>query len=284
MGGFEFCTATHLQEALSILRRLDVQACVVAGGTDVARRIRSGELRPELLLDISHIGELRGIREEDGYIHIGALTRIAQLAESALLAKKAPALYDAANRFADPNTRNRATIGGNIANASPGGDTLPPLYALGAQVLLAGPKGERSLPVHECITGSFQTALAPEELVTGVRFAPCPHSAFTKIALRRAMAVSVETAAVALEKDGEGVVTACRVAFGALAPTPVRGYRAEAAFIGRRPEEIVFAEAAEAAARDIKPRDGLRGTREYRYGTVGVILERTFKAAYGKGE
>ena len=83
MGGFEFCTATHLQEALSILRRLDVQACVVAGGTDVARRIRSGELRPELLLDISHIGELRGIREEDGYIHIGALTRIAQLADVA---------------------------------------------------------------------------------------------------------------------------------------------------------------------------------------------------------
>lgn len=283
MDGFEFCSVDQLQEALSILARPDSRVCVVAGGTDVVRRIRNGEQSPGLLLDISRVKELRGIREENGLIYIGALTSIAELAASVLLAQKAPTLYEAANRFADPNTRNRATIGGNIANASPGGDTLPPLYALGAQVLLTGLKGTRSLPVNECITGSFKTELGPGELVMGVRFAPCPNSAFTKVALRRAMAVSVETVAVALEKDGEGVVTDCRVAFGALAPTPVRGFYAEQAFIGKRPDQAVFAAAKEAAAGDIRPRDGLRGTREYRYSTVGVILERTFQAAYHKG-
>ncbi|MEL7608042.1 MAG: FAD binding domain-containing protein [Bacillota bacterium] len=282
MGGFEFCSVDRLEEALSILTRPDSRACVVAGGTDVVRRIRNGEQAPGLLLDISRIHELRGIREESGLIRVGALTTIAELAASELLLHKAPALLQAANRFADPNTRNRATLGGNIANASPGGDTLPPLYALGAQVLICGPKGSRSLPINECITGSFKTALDPDELVMGVCFAPCPNSAFTKVALRRAMAISMETAAVALEKDDEGVVTACRVAFGALASTPVRGFYAEQAFIGKRPDQAVLAAAKEAAVGDIRPRDGLRGTREYRYSTVGVILERTFQAAYSQ--
>ena len=282
MGGFEFCSAENLQEALFVLTRPDARACVVAGGTDVTRRIRSGEQPPGLLLDISRVEELRGVSEEDGFIHIGALTRIEQIAKSELLRGKAPALYEAANRFADPNTRNRATLGGNLANASPGGDTLPPLFALGARVLLCGGKGSRSLPMEEFITGSFRTALSPDELVLGVCFSPCPNSAFTKVALRRAMAVSVETVAVALEKDADGVVTACRVAFGALGPMPARGYNAERELTGKRPDAAVLAAAKEAAAGDIRPRDGLRGTKEYRYGTVGVILERTFQAAYSR--
>ena len=137
------------------------RVCVVAGGTDVVRRIRNGEQPPGLLLDISHIQELRGIREEKGLIRIGALTSIAELAASALLAKKAPALFEAANRFADPNTRTVPRWGAILPTPPPGGDTLPPLYVLRAQVWLTGPKGSRSLPVDECITGSFKTGAGP---------------------------------------------------------------------------------------------------------------------------
>jgi len=283
MGGYKFSIASNLGEALSALARLGPDVCVVAGGTDVTRRIRNGQESPALLLDISRIGKLRGIREKNGQIIIGALTTIAQIASSELLMSKAPALYEASCRFADPNTRNRATLGGNIVNASPGADTLPPLFALDAQVLITGEKGDRRMPVCEFITGSYKTALKPSELVAGVSFAPCPNSAFTKIGLRKAMAVSVATAAVALIKDDEGVVSVCRVAFGALGPTPVRGFYSEKALSGKKPTSEVLASAMAEAEKDISPRDGLRGTKEYRNSTVGVILKRTFQAAYQKG-
>jgi len=193
-------------------------------------------------------------------------------------------LFDAANRFADPNTRNRATLGGNIVNASPGGDSLPPLFALDARVLLAGADGSRSIPVGEFITGSFETALEPGILVTGVSFRPCARGAFIKIGLRRAMAVSVETVAVCLDVGSDGVVTGCRIAFGALGPTPLRGFSAEKVLIGKQPSQAVLEEAAEAALNDIQPRDGLRGTKEYRNKTAGVILRRAIDTSLGCSE
>ncbi|MDR0840873.1 MAG: xanthine dehydrogenase family protein subunit M [Christensenellaceae bacterium] len=279
MSEFTFCSVFSIDEALMKLAQ-EPGACVVAGGTDVTLRIREGRQRPGLLLDISRIAELQGIREERGYIHIGATTTLAAIASSELLAAKAPALYEAANRFADPNTRNRATIGGNIVNASPGADTPPPLCALGAEVLLRSPKGTRCLPVWEYLLGPNRTALLPGELVLGVRFKPCPHSAFIKIGLRKAMAISVETAAVALEKDENGVITACGIAFGALGPKALRAWNTEKALLNKRPSNAVLAAAVAAVGTDIQPRDGLRGTKEYRYSTAGVIFERAFLAAY----
>ena len=282
MSGYAFHAAKDLREAAAMLAETCALAYIVAGGTDVMLEIRDGKHPPGLLLDISRLNELRGIEEKDGEIHIGALTTIRELAESPIIAKSAPALHDAALRFADPSTRNRATIGGNIVNASPGADGLPPLYALDARVALFSRDGERELAAWEFITGPQKTAIGDGEILTGITIRPCRNSAFVKMGLRRAMAIAMETVAVALETGDGGMVTSCRVAYGALGPTPLRGHETEKALTGKIPCRELLDEAAEAARRDIRPRDGLRGTREYRLGTVGVILRRAFEIAYGR--
>ncbi|MDR1193023.1 MAG: FAD binding domain-containing protein [Peptococcaceae bacterium] len=282
MSGFAFQSAGSLEEALAVLARTEGETRIVAGGTNVVPAIRDGRQPPALLLDISRLDGLRGLREEKGKLWIGALTTLAELAASPLLAERAPALYQAANSFADPNTRGRATVAGNITNASPGADMAPPLLVLEAEVFLTGPAGHRSLPLREYLTGPFRAALTRDEIVTHLTISPQVHSAFIKIGLRRAMAISVATVAVALEKATDGAVTACRIAFGALGPTALRAPQAESVFLGRQPDSALFAAAAAAIAGDIQPRDGLRGTREYRLSAAGAILERAFSLAYYK--
>jgi carbon-monoxide dehydrogenase medium subunit len=284
MSAFTFHAAASLAEALEILEKAGTEARVIAGGTNLVPDIQHGRVSPALLLDISRLGELKGIKQEGERISLGALTTLAEILASPLIAAAAPALRDAARHFADPLTRSRATVAGNLSNASPGADSAPPLYALDGEVTLTSRAGSRRLPVWDYITGAGQTARRPEELLTSIDFTPCRLSAFTKLGLRRAMTIAVETVAVALEKDRDGVVRACRIAFGALGPTPLRAGTGEGILTGKKPAPELLAAAAEAVKADIRPRDGLRGTKFYRNATAGLLLERTFWQAYQRGE
>jgi carbon-monoxide dehydrogenase medium subunit len=219
------------------------------------------------LVDASRIGDLRFIREEGGWVHIGALTTYADILASPLLRDAAPSLVAAAETVGAPPTRHRGTLGGNIANASPAGDTLPPLLTLNAEVRLTSQDSERTLPLSRVLCGPRQTCIEPGEVVHSVSFARLPEpfgAIFLKLGNRRGMAISVVNAAVALMMAADGRVADARVALGSVAPTAVRSPGAEAVLTGQYPTPETLQKAAQAVVSDISPISDVRGAAEYR--------------------
>ena len=281
MQEIDFYTATSLEE----LHRLaqETGGRVIAGGTDVLVRMQRGSFPAETLIDASRVGALRFIREEDERIHIGALTTYADMLSSARLKEAAPALVQAAATVGAPQTRYRGTLGGNIGNASPAGDTLPPLLALDAQVTLTRQAGERVLSLAQVLVGPGQTCLEPGEIIHSVTFNRLSRpsgAVFLKLGSRRGMAIAVVNVAVALVPTPEGRIAAARVALGAVAPTAVRCPHAEAALVGQVPSGAVFEAAAEAVQEDIAPISDIRGTAEYRRHAAGRLLKRALQEAW----
>ena len=208
---------------------------------------------------------LGGVRRVDGHVEVGAAATISELLREPLVAQTAPALVQAAAAFANPLVRNRATLGGNLADASPAADTAPPLLALDAVVDLASAAGTRCLPLKDFLTGVRETLRRPDELLVAVRW-PIPvrgsAGAFHKIGLRKSDAISVLSVAVHLALDEAGVCREARIALGAVAPRPVRAYTAEAALVGQVLTLAHLAEAACLAGDDSAPHQrypGLRG-------------------------
>jgi len=281
MKSFSYVKAPDLPAALSILDQKRDKACPVAGGTNVMVDIRAGKLNDLTLVGIGDIAALRGIRQKQDKIIVGSLATISELAGSALLAAQAPALYMAANVFADTVTRNSATIGGNIAYASPAADTAPALLALKAEVLIASAGGERRVNIAEFFSGVNKTVLAPQELIIAIEFAPCPTSAFYKIGLRNAMAISVATAACAVQLARGGVIGDCAIALGSVAPTPVRAYTVEKQLIGLKPDQRALAIVLAALEGEISPIDDIRASAAYRRQVAPVLVKRALFKACG---
>lgn len=281
MDGFDFISAVDLHDALTILARESGNVCPVSGATNVVVKAQSGRLKDKLLVGIDRIDALKGIREEDGYIHIGALTTLAEIADSALLREKASVLWQAAQVFADPVIRNRATIGGNIADASPTADTAPPLLALGAEVVLQSLRGERILPLDSFFFNVCKTALEDDELIISVRFRPCKTGAFVKLGLRNAMAKTLISAAAIVQLDDAGKVYACAIAMGSVAPRPIRAKNAEAALIGKPLTDETLALMKTALMEDIDPIESIRASAFYRANVACTIAERAVRTAIG---
>ncbi len=279
MNGFDYIEAKDLNDALTILDRERGNACPVAGGTNVVVKSKAGRIKDKLLVSIDRLDELRGIEETDGYISIGALTTIAQIAESELLKEKAPVLWQAAQVFADPLIRNRATIGGNVADASPTADTAPPLLVLDAEVILQSMRGERILPLDSFFHNVCSTALEDDELVVAVRFRPCKTGAFVKHGLRNAMAKTLISAASIIQLDGEGKVEQCAIAMGSVAPRPIRARNAEDALRGHPLTEETLTRMKEAVKQDIHPIESIRASVFYRSNVACTIAERAVKKA-----
>ncbi|MDR0840666.1 MAG: xanthine dehydrogenase family protein subunit M [Christensenellaceae bacterium] len=281
MKEFAFVNAPTLDSAVALLGELGEKAYVVAGGTNVMVDIRVGKRNGRTLVNIRDIGALKGISLQNDEMRVGALATLSQIAASELLKEKAPCLYMAANVFADPTTRNSATIAGNCAGASPAADTAPSLLALNAIAHIVSAKGERQLNMNEFFAGVNRTHLQPGELITHFTFKPSK-SGFIKLGIRNSMAISIVTAAAALELAGD-VVTTCRVALGSVAPTPVRAKSVEAALTGQRLTEELLAHAAERVREDISPIDDVRATGAYRREVAPVCVKRAVKlAAYGE--
>jgi len=259
----------YAAETLDDLHRLlaETGARIIAGGTDVLVQMQRGVFLATCLVDASRVTGLRFITEEAGWIHIGALTTYADILASPLLCDTAPALVEAAATVGAPQTRSRGTLGGNIANASPAADALPPLLTLNAQVRLASSQGERVLPLSEVLRGPHQTCLRPDEIIHSVSFARLPGpsgAAFLKLGNRDGMAIAVVNVAVALVIATDGRIAEARVALGAVAPTPVRSPHAEAVLVGQRPTADVIEAAAQAMRADIAPISDVRGSADYR--------------------
>ncbi|HID86700.1 MAG TPA: xanthine dehydrogenase family protein subunit M, partial [Anaerolineae bacterium] len=272
----EYHFAASVEEAVEILARHGDEARLVAGGTDLLVELRKGEMPPRILVDITRLPELREIRQADGRIVLGAGVTFAQILASPLLRAHALPLVEAASTVGSTQIRHLGTLGGNLATASPAGDSLPALMALDARITLAGPQGRRELPLEEFLVGVKRTALAPGELIEKIAFpamGPETRGAFLKLGLRRAVAIAVVSVAVAVRMDGERVADA-RIALGAVAPTVIRAREAEESLVGRPLSDETIARAGELAMAAARPIDDIRGSAAYRREMVGVLVRR----------
>ncbi|MEO5704398.1 MAG: xanthine dehydrogenase family protein subunit M [Candidatus Limnocylindrales bacterium] len=256
----------------------------IAGGTDVMVAI-TGELGPipERMLDLSRIDELRGIQLEAGSLVLGARTTYTEIRRSALCREHLPALVEASATIGAAQIQNRGTLGGNIANASPAGDTLPILLAADAVILLGGQRGEREVAAKDFFIAYRKTALAPDELILQVRF-PLPPGRevrFRKVGTRRAQAISKVMMALAWEDFGSTGWQNVRVALGSVAATPIRARATEQVLEGARPTPEVADLAAETLAGELNPIDDVRSTADYRRTVSARILHRLLRDAGG---
>ena len=254
----------------------------VAGGTDLLVQI-TGELGdpPERVLDIWHLDELRGIRMESNALVLGALTTYAEIRRSPLVAEFLPALGEAAATIGAAQIQNRGTIGGNVMNASPAGDTLPLLLATDAQLIAGTAAGERWIPVREFWPAYRQTALEPTELLLriSIPLADGRQLRYRKVGTRRAQAISKVVMALAWQAD-DGADAAWRnvhLALGSVAATPVRAPATEAVLEGVMPTEAIADRAASTLAGEINPIDDVRSSADYRRAVAARVLHRLIR-------
>jgi CO/xanthine dehydrogenase FAD-binding subunit len=256
----------------------------VAGGTDLLVQI-TGELgpTPERVLDIWGLDELRGINLEGDELVIGALTTYTELRTSALVGELLPALASASATIGAAQIQNRGTIGGNLVNASPAGDTLPIWLATDTSIVVGGANGERSVPASEFFTGYRQTARRDDELVLRVRVPLLPrrHVRFRKVGTRRAQAISKVVLALSWLTGEDGAWQNCRVALGSVAATPVRASATENALNGRHPVRATADSAVTALEGEIHPIDDVRSTADYRRLVAGRVLRRLLREEGG---
>ncbi len=281
----EYYQPRTTDELTSVLDR--TRGRVLAGGTDVLPRLRRGLLNEACLIDISRVADLRYIRQVDGHIEIGALTTLAELLHSPLIQREALALSQAAATVGCPQTRNRGTIGGNLANASPAADSAPSLLTLDANVHLASSKTERVIRLCDFFVGPGKTCLASGEYIHHVTVAgPTGKwgASFQKLGKRSGMAISVASAAAYLEVDPDGRLQAARLAFGSVAPCPVRGPHAEEMLLGNAPSPQLFQQAGRAALADVSPIGDIRASREYRMHVVPILAQRALMSALQQAE
>jgi CO/xanthine dehydrogenase FAD-binding subunit len=274
---FDLLRPDTLQEALAMLAEHAPDVMPLAGGTNVIVELRDGNRSPKMLMDLSKLHELHGIRRDNGHIVVGGGTTIAELLTHPLTAEHGLPLQQAAAKLGNPLVRNRATVAGNLVNASPAADTAPPLMALGAEVELASQASTRRVPLDEFIVGVNKTCIRPDELVTAIRWpVPPARSAagFYKIGLRKADACSVINAAAMVVWDENGRCQQARIAIGAAAPRLVRAREAEAALQGQPLIDDVIAKVAHLAAQATQPIDDIRGTAAYRRRMAQVIVRR----------
>ena len=247
-----------------------------AGGTDLYVALNAGTPPGSRYVDLWGLRELRGIRVGRAGVTLGALTTFREIRDHAVLGKKLPSLVAAASEVGAWQIQNRATIGGNIANASPAGDSLPVLMAHDAMVHVRSVRGGRAIPFADLYTGYRALAMEPDELITSVEvpFAPAGARAFfRKVGTRRAQSISKVVCAGVLKLDRKGNATHARFALGSVAPVTLRARRAEEALMGIQASAAALAAARAALERDIAPIDDIRSTRDYRIAVAGNVLE-----------
>lgn len=278
----EFIQPDNISETLRALKRWGRKGLLVAGGTNVLPDLRAKKISPEALIDLSRLESLSFIKTEKGGIRVGALTSIADIAASNLLQKKAPILREAARHLGNPPVRNRATLGGNLSNASPAADTAVPLLALEAVVGVRGTGArERQIPLDQFFLGPNRNALKADEIITDIFF-PMPSSdakmSYRKLGLRNAMAISVITLGFVLE-GRKGTCRRVCIAFGAVAPKPIRAHQAENVLSGKKITPDLLRACAREAEKEISPITDIRAGAEYRRAIASALLQRTLGEA-----
>lgn len=276
MRDFRYFRPKTLKEALTLL--WNERGRVLAGGTDLLVKMKDGVISPECIIDITFIEDLRYIREKNGVVEIGSLATLSMVASSPVVKLRAPHLAESTRLIGSPQIRNVATIGGNIVNASPAGDSIPPLFTLNAEICLQSEKEERLLKIEDFFLGPGIAIIRPEELLTAIRFPSIDVSFFSffkKIGQRKALAISkVSLAFLGLLSEGQRSFKDVRISLGAVAPTVIRAKRAEEFLIGKAIDGEVLERVAALCAEETKPISDIRSTLVYRKKVSGELLKR----------
>ncbi len=277
---FEYLEPSTVKEVASLLEKHGDKAKVLAGGTDLIVKMKKGEVNSGYLINIGKIKGLDFIKEGGG-LSIGAATKLRSVEKSDLIREKYLVLFEAVKALGKVQARNMGTIGGNICNASPAADSAPALLVLGAQVRAMSSNGTRTIPLEEFFKGPGKTTLSPNELLTEIQIPSPPKSsggAFLKIARVSADLAKINAAA-AIERKGD-ICKSCRIALGAVAPTPLRIKRAEETLNGKKFDENIVEESARIVSEDIKPITDVRSTAEYRREVSKWLTENVLKTAW----
>ncbi|MDY0885709.1 xanthine dehydrogenase family protein subunit M [Dongia soli] len=268
---------TSFKAAAELLAKEKGQAFILAGGTDLLVRMRTGFVEPDLVVDVKRINGSREIKKTESGFVIGAAVSGAELSEHKALKKAWPGVVEAANLIGSKQVQGRCTMTGNLCNASPAADSVPALVAAGAKAVIVGPKGKRRVAVEEIPVGPGKTSLKKGEIVESIilpKRPPKSGDAYLRFIPRSEMDIAVVGVGVSVTLDGKGVVTKARVALGAVAPTVRLVPEAAKALIGTKMEEAALDKMAEACSAACSPIDDKRGTREFRIKVAGVLARR----------
>lgn len=278
---FEYLRPQTIPEAVAMLQKHGDEAKILSGGQSLIPMMKLRLARPAYLIDINRIRGLSYIKEDGGFLKIGGLTREAELESSELIRSKYPLLLDTAHVIADPQVRNLATVGGNLAHGDPANDHPAAMTALGAQIVATGSNGERVIPIEEFFVTLFTTALKQDEILTEIRI-PIPPvksgGAYFKLE-RKVGDFATAAAAVQLTLDGGGAIQKAGIALTNVGPTPIKARRAEDVLRGKKPDAGAIAQAAQFAAEDAQPGSDLRGPAEYKKGLVNELTKRAIARA-----
>ena len=278
---FDYHAPSTIGEATALLARLGEDAKVLSGGQSLIPLMKLRLASPAHIVDINGIAGLAYIREAEGVLQIGGLTRESELEESDLIRARYPLLHDTSKVIADPLVRNLATVGGNLAHGDPANDHPATMLALGAEVVAVGTKGERRMPIASFFTGPFATSLRPDEILVEIRVPmPSARSGGAYLKLERKVG-DFATAAVAVQLT-LGAGGACdQVGIGLtnVGLTPIKATKAEAVLKGKAPDEATIKRIAELAAEASEPAADLRGSVEYKKDLVRVLTARALRKA-----
>jgi carbon-monoxide dehydrogenase medium subunit len=282
MEGVRYEAPDTLQAAVALLAGATGTSRILAGGTDVIVQMETDLVEPALLVDIKKIRETREIAGENGGFRIGAAVPAMEIVEHAAFSKAWPGVVDGVKLIGSIQIKGRASIGGNVCNASPAADSVPALVAAGAIARIIGPNGMRDVPVEQLPVGPGKTSLAKGEIVVSFFLPARPahaSDAYQRFTPRTEMDIAVVGVAVNLALDAGGTCTAARVALGAVAPTVLLVKDAVDALIGTRLDDAALDRLAKAASAACRPIDDKRGTKEYRVKVAGVLARRTAQQA-----
>ncbi len=285
MSGLQYEAPFTVEAAVMLLTASGDNARVLAGGTDLLVQLRADLIDPELVVDLKRIPDLRRISEKDGGFSVGAAVTGAEMGEHAALKAAWPGLVEAMELIGSTQIQGRATMGGNLCNASPAADSVPALIAAGALATVAGPDGRRQVPVEDVATGPGQTSLAKGEIVVSFQFPARPPrsgDAYLRFIPRTEMDIAVVGAGVNLTLDADGACSDARVALGAVAERALLVTEAASALIGTKVDEAALDKLAEAASAACRPIDDKRGTVAFRTRVAGVLARRAAVSAVAR--
>jgi CO/xanthine dehydrogenase FAD-binding subunit len=274
---------TSVEDAVKILAGASGLAKVLSGGTDLLVQLRSGRIKPDLIVDTKRIPGLIGIREEDGFFVVGAATPGVMLSSHAALEHAWPGIVEGADLIGSTQIQGRASLAGNLCNASPAADSVPAVIAARATVVIAGPSGKREAPTESICTGPGRTSLGKGEFIVEFKIPkPKAHQcdAYLRFIPRTEMDIAVVGCGTNVTLDANGVCIDARVVLGAVAPTTVIVADAAKALIGHKLDEATLAAVDAAAQAASKPISDKRGTIEYRTKVAGVLARRTAAIAF----
>jgi len=280
---FDYKIPNTIKEACDLLWQTEGKAKIIAGGTDLVIGLRNGDHAPPFIIDITRIEELRKIEEMNGSIFIGAATTHSEIVSSPLVKKHGRVLSDAASEIGSAQIRNVGTIGGNIVNASPAADTVPPLMVLNAMGKVVSKKEERQVPLSQLFKGPYKTTLKPHELLVQIIFAklsPEARSSFVRLARRDAMAIARMNVAIVLqtERRKHRIEDIC-ISVGSVTPTPQRMSEAEAFLRGKSPDEEVLQQASLKISETMIRESGVRPSTSYKKPVVEALFKRAMRKA-----